>query len=374
MESRHVAFFLEQAYGHVIPTLGVASELMRRGHRVSYAVHAGLAGGITRCGARAVVFEPLETRTRVCQQTARSDGTHHFSLEDAGLRDLLTELSLQRTRDSAAQLRKLYENDRPDLVVHDDCLDTAGRTLALEWGVARARFFPHMLTKQLAADVPDDDQLVLVPLPKFFNEEAQFHERFKILGFIPEGRREFFEPWGSDATDEPTILVSPITGLLPQVEFCKLAIRAFQNQPWQVVLSLPSLDPVSALDPATIPELPANFRINRRSSNLDILERACLFIGNGGVGGTLEALYSGVPALLIPFAEGLYTVAGRIAELGLGASLHITKVTPEILRTAAATLIADKATQARVKSIQKSMQMAPGAQMAADLIERQMSS
>jgi hypothetical protein len=40
MAPQHIAFVLEQAYGHVMPTLGIALELIRRGHRVSYATTA----------------------------------------------------------------------------------------------------------------------------------------------------------------------------------------------------------------------------------------------------------------------------------------------------------------------------------------------
>lgn len=372
MESGHVAFFLEQAYGHVIPTLGVASELRRRGHRVSYAVNASLARGVTRCGARAVVFEPMETRTRVCQQTARSDGTHDFRLDNVELTSLLADLSVRRTEDSVAQLSELYKDDRPDLVIHDDCLDIAGKTLALRWGVKRVFHLPHLLTREMAGHVPEDDEFVLVPLPRFFNEDAEFDARFKVVGFIPEGRREFFGPWEPDELNGPTILVSPTTGLLPQIEFCKLVIRAFEGQPWRVVLSLPTLDPVSAIDPATMPELPDNFRVNLTASNLDILEGASLFIGSGGVGSTLEALYCGVPALLIPFAEGLYTVAGRVAALGLGASLRSTEVSAQILRESAAALIAAADVRARVKDAQRTMHADRGAELAADLIENQL--
>lgn len=146
-------------------------------------------------------------------------------------------------------------------------------------------------------------------------------------------------------------------------------IRAFQDQPWRVVLSLPSLDPVSAIDPASMPELPENFRLNRSASNLDILDHASLFIGSGGVGSTLEALYCGVPALLIPFAEGLYTVADRVVDLGLGASLHRARLTPELLRESAAALIADSDTRDRLQRVQSSMRADRGARAAGDLIE-----
>ena len=62
MAPKHIAFVLEHAYGHLMPTLGIAMELIRRGHRVSYATTADFAPIVTRIGARAFILTPLQTR------------------------------------------------------------------------------------------------------------------------------------------------------------------------------------------------------------------------------------------------------------------------------------------------------------------------
>jgi len=114
-------------------------------------------------------------------------------------------------------------------------------------------------------------------------------------------------------------------------------------------------------------DLPENFQINRFSSNLDILEHACLFIGQGGQGSTLEALYCGVPVLLIPPTWIQDPIASRIVELGLGARLA-SDVSPSSLRQHALSVLEDNDTLIRVRQAQQSMRDERGAEVAADII------
>jgi MGT family glycosyltransferase len=154
-----------------------------------------------------------------------------------------------------------------------------------------------------------------------------------------------------------------------------LIVEAFRHSIWNVILSVSlDLDPVCAMDKESLANLPDNIELNRYSSNLELLEHACLFIGQAGQGSTLEALFSGVPALLVPSAEYQNIVAERVVELGLGAWLPISKATPESLRSLAESLIADGATLARSKLVQKALRAENGAILAANLIEEKLQS
>lgn len=50
---RHLAFAGRDGAGHINPTLPVVAELVRRGHRVTYA-----AGAVERAGARHLPLPP----------------------------------------------------------------------------------------------------------------------------------------------------------------------------------------------------------------------------------------------------------------------------------------------------------------------------
>jgi UDP:flavonoid glycosyltransferase YjiC (YdhE family) len=372
MRRKHITFCVEQAYGHVIPTLGISLELMRRGYRVSYAASPSFAAPIRRCGAEALVFLPLDARSRLCQRISKHDGTFDFDTEkDPRLSDDYAKLVQERTQDSLTQLERLYEGDRPDVIVHDDCLDTAARSLAVKWNIAKVRFVPTMMRANEFEYYPED-QLVLVTVPRFFNDVPDdCDDRFHFVGFMPEGRDAFFEPWERDIGVGKIILVSSTTGLLPQVEFCRLAIDAFRDQTCSVVLSVAGgYDPISDIGQASTAALPENFVLNRASSNLEILKCAGLFVGQGGQGSTLEAVYCGVPSILVSPSQFHDVAAGRVAKLGLGIRLPLSETSSELLRATAASLMNDTDTLIRVRLAQKSMHEDKGAEYAANLIER----
>lgn len=366
MTSKHIAFFLEQAYGHILPTVGVSIELQKRGHRVSYAVAPGFAAAIARHGAKPVVFQPEDTRTLICRETARPDGYYDFN-NSTEFNALWNELSKKRTQDSQTQLEALYRADPPDLVVHDDCLDLAGRSLAEKFGARKVRHLPCILPVERLSRFTDE--LIIVPVPRFFAPEPdRLDERFHFVGFIAEGRSEFFEPFPpEDSTTN--ILAMPTTGLLPQRDFCALIIKAFANHPSTVLLSIGGFDPISYVDPQGFPAIPKNFRLNRNWSNLDMLKSSMLLIGQGGQGTILEAMYSGVPSILLPPSQGHEFNAQRVVELGLGRRISFVDATPELVAETAAQLLQDENTLSRVRNARNLMLADGGAKLAADLIE-----
>jgi len=182
MRQKHIAFFLEPAYGHIIPTLGIALELIRRGQRVSYAVTSEFAPAIHRIGAHAVIFKPLQTRSKVLAEVLPNPSM----IDDRA--SALNELVRERTEDSLPQLEAQYHDNKPDLVIQDECEDIAGRSLALKWDIPHIRLFPTIIPPNLERSFADG-QLVLVPVPRFFQKRPEHLGRhFKFIGFIPEGR------------------------------------------------------------------------------------------------------------------------------------------------------------------------------------------
>lgn len=368
MEPKHVAFCLDQAYGHLKPTLGIAKELLRRGHRVSYSVSANLSAIVQSVGATAVVFEPLVYRSEVYPLALQKDGSYDLSKTNARFAERGLELRKQKTANSLAQLQRVFQDDKPDVIIHDDAWDFSGRELADLWNIPRIKLFIGALYSRHLSFFADD-RLVLVAAPRLLCDGShEFDDRFEFLGFSrdEQERAEWVNPWGS----EKVLLVSPTTGLLPQIEFCRLAVAAFGNSEWKVVLSAASKhDPVSAIQRDDLGDLPDNFVWNESWRHNAILRDAALYVGQGGPTSTLESLYQGVPVLLIPPSKDHDDAARRVQELGLGLRLALTDTSPELLRSAAMRLIGDAPTLARIRETQDQLRQQNGAISGADRIE-----
>lgn len=368
MRRKHIAFCVDQAYGHIKPSLGIAAELARRGHLVSYSVPTAFVELVESTGARAVVYEPLMYRSELYPSALQQDGSYDLS-RFATRAEAMTK---RKTESSLRQLRILYGDNRPDIVLHDDAFDLSARCLADEWGIPRIRFMPAFVSPAYAAEAFQSDTLVLITAPQFLHEASKsIDERFKFVGFVREEAQG--TEWPNRWWPTKVLLVSPTTGLLPQVEFCRRTIQAFQNTPWRVVLSAVGRhDPISRIDPQAMANMPDNFTLNADFPNVAILEHACLYIGQGGPRSAMEALYAGVPSLLIPPSIAHEYVAYRIDGLGLGKRLTFSDASPEAMRAWAEFLIEDKATMGRVREAQKRLREQNGAEIAADLIEQRL--
>lgn len=362
MSRKHVAFIVECVYGHIVPTIGIAVELRRRGYRVSYAVKESFERRIIDSGAEAKVYRPLGNKLKFFHKM-KNDGTDLFNPPDA---TLWRGLQQEEAEDTLSQLHELYVNDRPDLIIYD-FMSPAGRMLAERLRIRTAEHTPMVISQNdPLALCPHDENLVLASVPRFFQREADtLDARFQFIGFIPGGREKFFAPWKPVETDRPTLLVSATTGLLPQIDFFRKVIAALADSPCQLVLTIGD-----DIEPDSLAPLPAHCQINRSSSNFEILRAARGVIGQAGQGSALEALYWGVPQLLIPPSPVHDDCAIRIAELGLGTRLLESEATPDTVRAAALALLENQPMHARLREIATIMQANPGAAIAANLLDQ----
>jgi UDP:flavonoid glycosyltransferase YjiC (YdhE family) len=352
----HVAFIVESAHGHVNPILGIVSELVQRGCRVTCAVRKYFVPRVVESGAEPVVYEPLDYRVRFIPKAQACIA------DTAAVKRLWKEFEQEELEDALPQLEGLYGEDRPDLIVYD-LRNLAGKALAAKWGIPTIEHAPAFIESNELNQLgrPYDETLVIASIPRALQPHADdLDERFHFVGPIYNSRR-FFEPWRTDASGGPAILVSATTAEL-QPEFFRTAIRALESLECRVVLSIGD-----EIEPDSFSPLPPRFEINRSSSHLEILKHVSLFVYQGGLGSTLEAFYCGVPALAIPASPIHDQVALRVAELGLGLRLE-SSATAADLRGAAVQLLHDSKIRKRVEEMQRTLRETNGAKLAGDLV------
>jgi UDP:flavonoid glycosyltransferase YjiC (YdhE family) len=372
MKTRHIWFFLDQAYGNIVPSLGIAMELMRRGHRISYVVTEDFAPLIRTVGATPVVIDFLKIRQTAVEELIVEDDHLNYRHTEEFQQQLVKELVARQTQHGLAQLASSYAARPPDLVVHDDSMDNTGRAWAGKLGIPKVRLATQFIDER-HIDSYASDQVVVVTVPMFFQqplERVTSDPRFRFVGFIPDARCIAFRPWRALSGSRPRVLISPTTGLLQQTSFCRKMVEIFRGQPWDVILSISgSHDKLSAFDPRVLGDLAENIHLNRAAGNFDILPNAQLFIGQAGQGGALEAIYWGLPQILLPPTRYHYSVAHRVQELGLGVCLPLAELSRETLIRHATRLLEDPETLQRVREARRLMRERSGSALAADILE-----
>ncbi|MGR3742667.1 MAG: nucleotide disphospho-sugar-binding domain-containing protein [Pseudooceanicola nanhaiensis] len=99
-----------------------------------------------------------------------------------------------------------------------------------------------------------------------------------------------------------------------------------------------------------------------------VVAQSDLFIHHGGNNSFCEALYYGVPSLVMSYCWDGHDNAQRTEATGVGARVDRSDWTPESLRETILTLLADTELHARLKAISTDMQRTPGPERAADAI------
>jgi MGT family glycosyltransferase len=391
MKRRHIAVFTPLAAGHVYPALGLCSELIKRGHRITYPTDGRLLARIREAGAEAIEFKLPEIRNaeKVIQDDWSDDARHWRAY------CVRAPMTLATAAVAVTELGGFYAANPPDLILYD-WFAFAGRIVARQLGRPAIQIcahfahhdelvringvytnpepmcaFGHLLDSFMSTYGFEEkrhlwhvEKLNIFFVPREFQPASDsFDGRFKFVG-ATHNRQPRAGVWTNRVEEgRPVLLISENTTSKDE-SFLKLCIEAFADSPYHVVFSkgLHSPEVASEL-------VPHNFEINRDAFNCEILPVARVLLCQGGMGTVLESLHHGVPVVAVPPSMWNSEVARRLAELGLGMDVPARGVTSGALRAAVDSASSDPGLRARVKRMQDDLRRSPGAGAAADAIE-----
>jgi MGT family glycosyltransferase len=385
----HIAFFTPPSAGHLNPTLGLAAELVRRGHEVTYATTDEFAPRVAEVSTRVVRYEEqVGADFRSFTFTGRS-------LVDAMLS------SLEETAARYPELLDKFGAHRPDVVVYDNGA-WWGRLLAAHWQVPAVQVCPMLVAnehwsmserytklnalsprlwwfflklskvlRQIGTDVSPKDLVTGDGAPRrvvFIPREFQYHgdtfdETFHFVGPCLH-ERKFLGSWERPHDDGPLVLVTLGTIYNRHPDFFRTCMQACAGLGGHVVIALGD-----GIDPADLGPAPPNVEVRSFVAQTDVLRQADLFITHAGMGSTMEALYHGVPMLAAPQMAEEQANADRIVELGLGRQVVSAGLTVEQLRAEIVAMLADTAVRRRAHELRDVTRGSGGAAAAADCIE-----
>lgn len=135
--SRHIAVFSFPAYAHVAPVLPIVAELVRRGHRVTFAVVDEFAAKVAATGAEVLPYTSTFPWATGLGDTAS---------EGYALRAMLAFMGEGLAPLDVAMRR--FADDPPDLVVHDLAASETARLIARKWSVPTVQSCPEFASNE----------------------------------------------------------------------------------------------------------------------------------------------------------------------------------------------------------------------------------
>ena len=416
--SRYLAVALPD-YGHLLPMLAVANELLQRGHTLAVVTVADRVDVVRSWGCDPLVLAPevlpegwLQT-VDAGRAVLSGHALNRFSLE------VFTEAVLGAV---LADLPRIVEEFAPDTLLLDPyCYGAASVAAAagvdavgVEGALApelvhgmrdpfepwACQHRPPSWFRRIATAVfghgrdramrPVRARLNrwrsehrLSPIASVFEECSQLTRlRPQPRGFEPPGYRDdpsihhcgaFISadrpvpgafPW--DRLDgRPVAYASLGTIAAARPEVFRAVAAACAAQSLQLVIGLGGhADALRSL------ELPGEPVIVGWAPQLELLERAAVCCTHAGLNTTLEALWHGVPLLAMPAGFDQPGVARRIELSGSGLVVPPERATAEELGVALGRLRDESAFRAAAERLRDEMRAAGGVAQAADRVER----
>ncbi len=380
--------------GHINPTLGVAAELVARGHEVAWTGVPGLTESVLPEGATFVSAVAPEVAAHVAEVGERRDDARGAS----AFKFLMEEVLLPLADHMVDGVQAAVEALQPDvLVVDQQALAGAvvGRRGGLTWVTSATTSaelvdplaaFPkvgeamHQLRVDLqrrhgvAEAVAAHGDLRLSPhlVVAYTVEELTGPLAGTPAGEVPVafvgpsvGGRPAPEPFPFErlSSTGPNVLVSLGT-LNAEVggRFWGAAADAFRARPdWTGTFVAPE---------GLVPDPPSNIVVQRRVPQQELLDRMAAVVSHSGHNTVCESLASGLPLVLAPIRDDQPVVADQVVRAGAGVRVKFARVRAEHLVDGIERALTDDDVRANARRIGDALGRAGGAVAAADALER----
>ena len=383
-----IVFFCIPAHGHTNPTLGVVKELTSRGHEVLYYSYSLFREKIEATGAKFIACDAYDAELRLTKEEANRLGSD-LALSTRVLVDTTLSLDDMVCREMARL--------KPDCIVADSMAvwgKAVAKKLDIPFVSSTTTFAFNRHSAKIMKQSFRELFSMILAMPKIQRDLKRLQKKGYPVKNILEiiSNDDFtdtivytspeFQPCSETFSDkyafvgpsirpvecpvekrrEKMVYISMGTvnnDMLPLYRDC---ITAMGDTGYQVILSVGN-----QVDRSAFGDLPENVEIYPTVDQISVLQQADAFLTHCGMNSVSEALYFGVPLLMLPKTKEQEGVAERVRQLGAGILLEETS--PEAVRQGLVTLLREPAYRKNAESIAESFRNCGGAKAAADKIE-----
>lgn len=369
-KKRHILMVNLPYAGHTNPSLGLVRCLVAAGHEVDYIQAEAFREQVEASGARFVPYDKPPHSFVPALNEIQNWGAAYRTVRRIGANYdcLIYELLFFPGKALAAELgipcyrlistfalnrhllRMLGQTGGPYLTAlfRSERLCTALSRLFLPKFSLREK----NLAEALVREAPPHN--FIYTLRDFQPEEACFPEsNYHFVGPAVDDRAE--EPFSFEKSGNPLVYISFGTLMHADKCFWKKLIAAFAGKRVEVVCSVGSEKLVRALG-----DLPSNVRVFAKVPQLTLLCRAALFVTHGGMNSVNEALYYGVPMIVLPFGLDQPLVGRELERRKLGRVIAPRELTAARLWRTAKELLRDPEARKARLAMKRKMQASGG--------------
>lgn len=383
-------FFSVPGYGHILPSLPLVRALVGRGHHIRYFTTPGFSDVVAESGADVCLYN------RVQDDYFSAHGLH------SGVPGKVAVALLTTAVEALPEL--IEQAADADYVIYD-CLCAWGyyaahavkapaivscplmpvslRSLG-DLRILRA-FFPTILKAQadyrrasrIARELGGRYDVTPLDPSTFLNAPGDLEICYSSAEFVPHAEAlpdtmRFVGWWMPEQESgrlfrreaRPLIYLSLGTVNNENRSFFQMCIDAFRNTEYDLLISTGG-----HIDLDTFGPLPENITIEAWVPQKQVIAQAQLIITHGGLNSIHDALYCGVPLLIVPQSPEQVMNGLRVVDLGAGIMLKNKSVKQEAIFSIASRLLNDPTYCLAAQRIGESFRTAGGFDSVIDEIE-----
>jgi UDP:flavonoid glycosyltransferase YjiC (YdhE family) len=369
------------AGGDLQPLIAVALGLRDRGHKLVFFGDTSVAAALQDLGIQTVLSaSEHDLGPRLIATMKASQGLEQVE-QGKQINRQLTAWSY----DLAPSVQHLVREHRPDFLVTSlfgaGVAQLVAAAIKLPWCVINSTFYagpnpPKQLEHDFSPRAVPLFRYYFLPLlqqaslvlhatdPSFDYNHADLPPRHHYTGPLlwesPASTPAYLAEPGN-----PWVLVTLSSQEQDDLPIAQLALDGLAHRPVRVVLTIGS-----AHQPTELKHIPDNAWVEHYVPHSKVLERSTLLLSHAGHGSVMNALWYGVPMLLVPWGRDQPGVAARAQHLGVAKVIPRDQLTKEQLEQTIENILDDEQLQEAARRVAQRLRTQDPVAAACRLLEQ----